>query len=179
MLLLVAVDWTMRWASTLPVRKLHVRYINFRCNFQSCCDCKVTDIPAKYPSNQNALTSRQTCLKLLWSTEDLINSITLNHLLRNLMVNTVLWTAELWHPVPQYDPGNFENSRGSLDSTETKIRNGRSGFHSRQEQNRIFYHRHRYQTGSGAHLVSYQMGTGNSHPVDKTAGAWSLSFAST
>jgi len=33
--------------------------------------------------------------------------------------------------------------------------------------------RHSVQTGSGAHLVSYPMGTGGSHSGGNTAGAWS------
>jgi len=33
--------------------------------------------------------------------------------------------------------------------------------------------RHRVQTGSGAHPLTYTMGTGGSFPGGKTAGAWS------
>jgi len=37
---------------------------------------------------------------------------------------------------------------------------------------------HRVQTGSGAHAVSYPMGTSGSYPGRKAAGAWSWSHKS-
>jgi hypothetical protein len=37
---------------------------------------------------------------------------------------------------------------------------------------------HRVQNGSGAHPASYQMGTGDSFPRDKAAGAWSWPLTS-
>jgi hypothetical protein len=38
--------------------------------------------------------------------------------------------------------------------------------------------RHRVQTDSGAHPDSYPMGTGDSFPGDKAAGAWSWPLTS-
>jgi len=56
-------------------------------------------------------------------------------------------------------------SQDSSVSIEIILRAGRLEFNSRQE--------HRVQIGSGAHPVSYPMGTGSSFPGDKAAGAWS------
>jgi hypothetical protein len=62
--------------------------------------------------------------------------------------------------------------RSSSVSIVTELRAGRPGFDSRHEQE-LFSLRHRVQTQSGAHPVSYQMGTGY-----KVAGTWTLPLTS-
>jgi hypothetical protein len=62
------------------------------------------------------------------------------------------------------------NSRDSSVVIATRLRPGRSEFDSRQGLG-IFSLRHRVQTGSTAHPVSYPMGTRGSFPESKATGA--------
>jgi hypothetical protein len=71
------------------------------------------------------------------------------------------------------------NSRNSSVGTATNY-----GLDDRMNGVRIpagagdFSLRHRVQTGSGAHQVSYPVGTGGSFPGGKAAGAWSWPLTS-
>jgi hypothetical protein len=54
----------------------------------------------------------------------------------------------------------------------TRLQTGRPEFDSRQELG-FFSPRHRIQTGSGTHLVSYSVSTEDPFHEGKAAGAWS------
>jgi hypothetical protein len=97
-----------------------------------------------------------------------------------ILLNSVILIINMWWRVQimklliiEFPPAIVQ----SVYRLTTGWTNGWSGFESRRGAGNFCF-RHRVQTGSGAHTVSYPMGTEGFFPGGKVAGAWSWPFTS-